>query len=51
MLIKFSTTLWNNYNTISSLAHEIEDPIYIAKNGEGDIVIISIEVYEKKNKY
>lgn len=32
------------------LAHEIEDTIYITKNGEGDIVVMSIEAFERKEK-
>jgi prevent-host-death family protein len=43
MQIKSSTTLRNNYGTISSLAHQTQEPIYITRNGEGDIVVMSIE--------
>lgn len=50
MQIKSSTTLRSEYNTISNLAHQTEDPIYITKNGEGDIVVMSIEAFEKREE-
>ncbi len=50
MIIKASTSLRNNYGKISSLAHESEEPIYITKNGEGDLVVMSIEAFEKREQ-
>ncbi len=34
-------------NAISAKCHESDEPIFVTKNGYGDMVIMSIEVYEK----
>lgn len=50
MQIKSSTVLRNNYNSISALAHQSREPIYITKNGDGDLVVQSIDAYEAREK-
>ena len=36
-----------NTSEISELCHKVQEPIYITKNGYGDMVIMSMETYEK----
>lgn len=45
--IKSSAELRNNYNAVSQQAHEYQEPIFITKNGKGDVAVLSIEYYEK----
>lgn len=42
-----SSDLRNKYNDISKICHESNNPVYITKNGAGDLAIMSIEAYEK----
>ena len=39
-----------NTAEISELCHRSEEPVYITKNGYGDMVIMSIENYERAMK-
>lgn len=40
--------LRNNFADISKIVHETSEPIYLTKNGYGDMVVMSIEAYERK---
>ena len=44
--IRPSADLRNNYNEISELCHEYSEPVFITKNGTGDLAVMSIEAYE-----
>ena len=45
--IRSSADLRNKYNEISSLCHKYQEPVFITKNGKGDLAVMSIELYEK----
>ena len=47
MIINPLTTLRNDYTSISNMAKETKESIYITKNGEGDLVLMSIDAFEK----
>ena len=36
-----------NTNAISQRCHETAEPIFVTKNGYGDMVVMSMETYEK----
>ena len=44
--IRPSSDLRNNYNEISEFCHNYKLPVYITKNGRGDLVVLSIDTFE-----
>lgn len=45
--IRSSADLRNQYNEISTFCHEYAEPVFITKNGKGDLAVMSIEAYEE----
>ncbi len=39
--------LRNNFADISKIVHETSEPVFLTKNGYGDMVVMSYEAYEK----
>lgn len=50
MIIKASATIRQNYNDISELCKKTKEPIYLTKNGEGDLVVMDIESFSRREK-
>ena len=48
MTILPSTSLRNQYNEISEKCKKTGEPIYLTKNGEGDLVVMSVEAFERQ---
>ena len=47
-IIKPISDLRNKFTLISKICHEQHEPIFLTKNGKGDLVVMSIEDYEKQ---
>ncbi len=45
-IIKPISDLRNNFNEISDIVHKEKEPVFITKNGQGDMVVMSIESYD-----
>ena len=45
--IRSGSDLRNSYNDISEFCHTYCEPVFITKNGKGDLAVMSIETYEE----
>ena len=50
MQIKPSAAIRQNYNEVSLLCKRTQEPVYLTKNGEGDLVVMDIEVFARREK-
>ena len=46
-VIRKSADLRNSYTDISDFCHKYREPVFITRNGEGDLAVMSIETYEE----
>ena len=50
MNIRPSAAIRQNYNEISEFCKKSGEPVYLTKNGEGDLVVMDIESFTKREK-
>ncbi len=50
MNIRPSAAIRQNYNEIANLCRSTGEPVYLTKNGEGDLVVMDIESFTRREK-
>ena len=48
MVIRSATALRNDYDGMVRLSKERHEPIYLTRNGDGEMVFLPIELWEKR---
>lgn len=48
MVIRSATALRNDYDGMVRLSKEKQEPIYLTRNGEGEMVFLPMELWEKR---
>ena len=48
MKIKPSAAIRKNYNEISEMCKRLGEPVFLTKNGEGDLVVMDIDTYARR---
>ncbi len=50
MQIRPSANIRQHYNEIANLCRKNAEPVFLTKNGEGDLVVMDIETYNRREK-
>lgn len=50
MQIRPSAAIRQNYNEIAELCRKSAAPVYLTKNGEGDLVVMDIDSFHRREK-
>ena len=48
MMLRSATSLRNDYDGMVRLSKEKQEPIYLTRNGEGEMVFLPIDLWEKR---
>ena len=50
MNIRPSAAIRQNYNEIAEMCRKTEEPVFLTKNGEGDLVVMDIGTFNRREK-
>lgn len=50
MHIRPSASIRQNYNEIAALCKSSGEPVYLTKNGKGDLVVMDIEAFTRRER-
>ena len=50
MNIRPSAAIRQNYNEIADICRKTAEPVFLTKNGVGDLVVMDIETYDRREK-
>lgn len=50
IIIRPSAIIRQNYNTISNLCKEMKEPVFLTKNGVGDLVVMDINTFNRRER-
>ena len=50
MNIRPATSICHNYNEIADMCRKTAEPIFLTQNGEGDLVVMDIDTYNRREK-
>lgn len=48
MNIRPSAAIRQNYNEVADMCRKTHEPVFLTKNGEGDLVVMDIETYNRR---
>ena len=49
-IIKPSSELRKNYNSVAEICRKQKVPVFLTRNGEGDMVLMDIETYSRREE-
>ena len=50
MNIRPSAAIRQNYNEIAEMCRKTSEPVFLTKNGEGDLVVMDIDTFNRREK-